>query len=72
MLGKLHTLDMCTHEHTHSRSLAHHDEEDEVEPVPEGVRVLHEVQDVGPALEADYLKGEHNGAMMHIQKQVLI
>ena len=39
----------------HSRSLAHHDEEDEVEPVPEGVRVLHEVHDVGPALETDYL-----------------
>ena len=43
-----------------SRSLArppaHHDEEDEVEPVPEGVRVLHEVHDVGPALETDDLK----------------
>ena len=51
---------VCEVRLVHARSLArppaHHDEEDEVEPVPEGVRVLHEVHDVGPALETDDLK----------------
>ena len=37
----------------HPRISTHHNEQDKVEPVPEGVRVLHEVHHVRPALEAD-------------------